>query len=97
MRRSGISAIGSTARRPLTNSSQHRQIGQVGPGAANANQELLDAAYREGQLDLPSLVLLRNQLFDAEVGYWEAWLARRHSFNRLAAVGGDPEADLEAL
>lgn len=64
---------------------------------ARSNQELLDAAYREGQIDLPSLVLLRNQLFDAEIGYWEAWLARRHGLTRLQAAVGDSEVDLEAL
>ncbi|MEQ9398919.1 MAG: TolC family protein [Longimicrobiales bacterium] len=45
------------------------------------NQGLLDTAYREGKLDLSSLLLLRNQLLDAELGYWEAW--ERH---RRAAV-----------
>ena len=64
---------------------------------ARGNQELLDAAYREGEMDLPSLVLLRNQLFDAEIGYWEAWLARRHSLARLRTAVGDLETDLEAL
>ena len=66
-------------------------------GPARSNQELLDAAYREGEMDLASLVLLRNQLLDAEVGYWDAWLARRHSLTRLYAAVGDFEADLEAL
>jgi len=63
---------------------------------ARRNQELLDVAYREGAIDLPSLVLLRNQLFDAEIGYWDAWLARRHSLTRLYAAVGDLNVDLEA-
>jgi cobalt-zinc-cadmium efflux system outer membrane protein len=63
---------------------------------ARRNQELLDVAYREGEIDLPSLVLLRNQLFDAETGYWDAWLARRHSLTRLQAAVGDSGVDLEA-
>jgi hypothetical protein len=54
---------------------------------------LLETAYREGELDLTSLILLRNQLLDAEVGYWEAWLARRSSFARLEAAVGS--ADFE--
>lgn len=64
---------------------------------ARRNQQLLDAAYREGQIDLPALVLLRNQLFDAEVGYWDAWLARRRSLTRLRAAVGEFETDLEEL
>jgi cobalt-zinc-cadmium efflux system outer membrane protein len=63
---------------------------------ARSNQQLLDAAYREGQIDLPSLVLLRNQLRDAEVEYWDAWLARRRSLSRLYAAVGDFTVDLEA-
>ncbi|MEX2295622.1 MAG: TolC family protein [Gemmatimonadota bacterium] len=56
---------------------------------ARQNQILLEAAYREGEIDLPSLILLRNQLLDAEVGFWDAWLARRLNFTQLdAAVGG---------
>lgn len=63
---------------------------------ARSNQELLDAAYREGELDLPSLVLLRNQLWDAEVSYWDAWLARRRALSSLYAAVGDFSVDLEA-
>lgn len=40
---------------------------------ARENQDLLEIAYREGKLDLSALLLLRNQLLDAELGYWEAW------------------------
>lgn len=45
------------------------------------NQDLLEIAYREGKLDLSALLLLRNQLLDAELDYWEAW-----ERNRAAAV-----------
>lgn len=41
------------------------------------NLALLEVAYREGTLDLPSLLLLRNQLFDAELDYWDAWERHR--------------------
>jgi cobalt-zinc-cadmium efflux system outer membrane protein len=55
---------------------------------ARRNQELLETAYREGEIDLPSLILLRNQLLDAEIGYGDAWLARRLSFTELEAAVG---------
>jgi cobalt-zinc-cadmium efflux system outer membrane protein len=44
---------------------------------ARQNQALLDTAYTEGKLDLSSLLLLRNQLLDAEMEYWEAWERRQ--------------------
>jgi cobalt-zinc-cadmium efflux system outer membrane protein len=44
---------------------------------ARQNQGLLDTAYTEGKLDLPSLLLLRNQLLDAELEYWGAWERRQ--------------------
>lgn len=43
------------------------------------NQRMLETAYREGKLDLSSLLLLRNQLLDAELGYWEAWEREREA------------------
>ncbi|MHB1193956.1 MAG: TolC family protein [Longimicrobiales bacterium] len=44
---------------------------------ARENQTLLDAAFREGKIDLATLLLVRNQLLDAEEGYWEAWVGQR--------------------
>jgi outer membrane protein TolC len=49
--------------------------------AARENQRLLDVAYQEGEFGLSAILLLRNQLLDAEFGYWDAW-----ERNRLAAV-----------
>ena len=67
---------------------------------ARANQQLLETAYREGKIDLPALLLLRNQLLDAELSYWDAWLAHRRSLVALqsatasiGAIGGDPEPE----
>src|SRR5690606_29486028 len=37
---------------------------------ARENQRLLTTAYQAGKIDLPALLLLRNQLLDAELGYW---------------------------
>jgi cobalt-zinc-cadmium efflux system outer membrane protein len=55
---------------------------------ARTNAELLGEAYRAGKIPLPSLLLLRNQLLDAEFGYWDAWLARREALVRLDAATG---------
>lgn len=55
---------------------------------ARENQQLLEIAFRAGKLDLPSLLLLRNQLFDAELGYWDAWLALRRAWVELDAATG---------
>lgn len=55
---------------------------------ARENQELLDTAFRAGKLALPSLLLLRNQLLDAELGYWDAWLALRSALVELQAATG---------
>lgn len=57
---------------------------------ARENRTLLEEAYRAGKIGLPSLLLLRNQLLDAELAYWDAWLARRQAWARLRAALGDP-------
>ena len=65
---------------------------------ARQNQSLLEEAYRAGKIDLPTLLLLRNQLLDAELTYWDAWLARRQAYARLrAAVGERPDVELEEI
>lgn len=40
---------------------------------ARENHGLLETAYREGKMDLSTLLLLRNQLLDAQMSYWDAW------------------------
>ncbi|MHB1071306.1 MAG: TolC family protein [Gemmatimonadaceae bacterium] len=55
---------------------------------ARSNASLLETAYRAGKIALPTLLLLRNQLLDAELGYWDAWLAQRQSLVRLEAATG---------
>lgn len=58
-------------------------------GRIGENQALLDIAYREGKIDLASLLLLRNQLLDAELSYWAAWERRESARTDLeAATGG---------
>jgi len=56
---------------------------------ARENRQLLEAAYREGKVGLPVLLLIRNQVIDAEQEYWAAWLAEREALAALAAATGD--------
>ena len=56
---------------------------------ARENRQLLEAAYREGKVGLPVLLLIRNQVIDAEQEYWSAWLAEREALAALAAATGD--------
>lgn len=60
---------------------------------ARENQRLLDTAYRAGKIGLPELLLLRNQLLDAELGYWDAWLAQWDALIDLQAATATLSAD----
>lgn len=53
---------------------------------ARQNRALLETAYQAGKVGLPELLLLRNQLLDAEMDYWEAWLAQRQALVALGAA-----------
>ena len=55
---------------------------------ARQNSALLETAFNAGKIALPTLLLLRNQLLDAELGYWDAWLARRAALVELDAASG---------
>jgi cobalt-zinc-cadmium efflux system outer membrane protein len=55
---------------------------------ARANSALLEAAFGAGKIALPTLLLLRNQLLDAELGYWQAWFARQEALTLLDAASG---------
>lgn len=57
-------------------------------GPAAQNQALLETAYVEGKLDLETLLLIRNQLLDAELGYWEAWARHREAWGLLRGATG---------
>jgi cobalt-zinc-cadmium efflux system outer membrane protein len=55
------------------------------------NRALLETAYREGKIDLATLLLMRNQLLDAELGYWDTWQAQRRAQVFLeVATGASP-------
>lgn len=58
--------------------------------AARTNGALLETAYRAGKIPLPTLLLLRNQLLDAELGYWDAWLLRQRALVAFEAALGGP-------
>ena len=55
---------------------------------ARQNSELLETAFRAGKIALPTLLLLRNQLLDAELGYWQAWQARQEALTLLESATG---------
>lgn len=56
---------------------------------ARENRRLLEIAFREGKVGLPVLLLIRNQVIDAELEYWEAWLAEREALADLTEATGD--------
>jgi cobalt-zinc-cadmium efflux system outer membrane protein len=58
-------------------------------GPIRENQGLLEIAYREGKIDLATLLLLRNQLLDAELSYWAAWERREWARTDLESATGD--------
>lgn len=66
-------------------------------GAARQNQRLLDTAYTEGKLDLASVLLLRNQLLDAELGFLDAWERQRLAVVELRSATGAVLEDLTSL
>ena len=61
---------------------------------ARENRLLLEAAYREGKVGLPVLLLIRNQVIDAELEYWSAWLAEREALVAVAAATGELSSSL---
>lgn len=64
---------------------------------ARENQQLLEAAFAAGKVGMPTLILLRNQLLEAELGYWEAWLAERRAAVSLQSVTGAYGVDLNTV
>ncbi|MGI8401185.1 MAG: TolC family protein [Gemmatimonadaceae bacterium] len=56
---------------------------------ARENRRLLEIAFREGKVGLPVVLLIRNQVIDAELDYWASWLAEREALTDLTvAIGG---------
>lgn len=56
---------------------------------ARDNRRLLEVAYQAGKIGLPVLLLIRNQVIDAELEYWDAWLAEREALVDLAELTGE--------
>lgn len=69
-----------------TASHEHRIFEEQVLEPARTNQRLLDTAFNAGKVGLPTLILLRNQLLDAELGHWDAWLAEHRAQNALDAA-----------
>lgn len=61
---------------------------------ARANHQLLETAYAAGRMDLPTALLLRTQLLEAELEYWDAWLAERTARAALRAAVGEVPNEL---
>lgn len=55
---------------------------------ARTNARLLEESYRAGKIPLPTLLLLRNQLLDAEIEYWSAWQDWRDALVALSVATG---------
>lgn len=55
---------------------------------AHTTQEMLATAYEAGRIDLSTLVLLRNELLDAELDYWAAWLTHQSARADLELATG---------
>ena len=56
---------------------------------ARQNRQLAEVAHREGKIGVPVLLIVQNQAIDAELEYWNAWLALRFALTDLAAVTAD--------
>jgi len=77
------------ALRAYTAAFEEAQVYETGVLApARESQRMLETAFRAGRVDLPSLLLQRNQLLEAELGYWDAWLASRRALVELQAATG---------
>jgi outer membrane protein TolC len=57
------------------------------------NQELIEIAYREGKVDLPTALLLQTQLLDADLSFIDAQLAERLAAAELSRALGDSSAE----
>jgi cobalt-zinc-cadmium efflux system outer membrane protein len=69
---------------------QHQLLEAAVIAPARENQRLLEISYREGKTGLPSILLLRNQLLEAELEYLDAWLTARTALATLEAAIGAP-------
>ena len=58
-------------------------------GPVESNRQLLERARASGQLDLPTALLLQSQLWEAELAYWNVWLAEQSARVALNAAVGD--------
>ena len=81
--------VESAANLYLTASAEVEVLESTVLAPARENRVLLEAAYREGKVGLPVMLLIRNQVIAAEQEYWSAWLAEREAAALLAAATGE--------
>ena len=55
---------------------------------ARQNRQLVEIAFKEGEVGIAELLLIRNQAIEAELDYWSAWLAAREALATLGEVTG---------
>ena len=85
----GIRAdVGRAAAAYSTAAAEVRVLDETVLAPARENRRLLEIAYRAGKVGLPVLLLIRNQVIDAELEYWDAWLAAHEALADLAATTG---------
>ena len=64
---------------------------------ARQNRQLAEIAYREGKIGLPVLLLVQNQAIDAELDYWQTWLAAREALAALAEATAENTQGTRAI
>ncbi|MEO5825112.1 MAG: TolC family protein [Gemmatimonadales bacterium] len=80
----------------VTASEESAALERLVLGPARRSLELLEIAYQAGKVGLPTLLLLRNQLLDAELEYWNAWQARHDALLRLELAIGVPIGEVQS-
>ncbi len=64
---------------------------------ARENQALLETAFRGGKVGLAEVLLIRNQLAEAESEYWEAWRSRGAALAELEAATGFSTSPIDTI
>ena len=75
-----------------TAATETRVLEQTVLTPARENRRLLEIAYKEGKVGLAVLLLIRNQAIDAELEYWDAWLAQHIALAELDEATGETVA-----
>ena len=87
--------IGSAVATYESATSEVRILATTVLGPARQNRNLVEIAYREGKVGLAELLLIQNQAIDAELDYWNAWLAAREALADLTQATAQNIEELE--